>query len=76
KFIKLAASPLSGPFTELYNESIMTGTVPDIFKFFRVTPMFKSGDPCEPGNYRPIAILSSFSKILEKLVYDQLIFYL
>ena len=65
KFIKLAANPLAAPFTKIYNESIMTGSVPDIFKVSRITPILKNGNACEPKNYRPIAVLSSFSKVLE-----------
>ena len=51
----------------------MTGNVPDIFKVSRITP---NGSACEPGNYRPIAVVSSFSKVFEKLEYDQLISFL
>ena len=70
--IKLAAKPLSVPFTKIYNQSILTGVVPNILKVSQVTPVYKSGDVTNPGNYRPISILSPFSKILEKLVYNQL----
>ena len=47
-----------------------------INKISRITPVYKSGPVTELGNYRPIAIISPFSKILEKLIYDQLIFFL
>ena len=76
KFIKLAADHLAMPFSKIYNESIVTGNVPDAFKVSRITPIFKNGSACEPGNYRPIAVISSFSKVFEKLVYDQLISFL
>ena len=56
----------------IYNESINTGIVPDILKISRVTPIFKSERATNPNNYRPISTLSSFSKVLERLVYDQL----
>ena len=36
KFIKMAASSLASPFPKIYNESIETGIVPDIFKFSRI----------------------------------------
>ena len=39
----------------------------------KVTSIFKNGATTHPSNYRPIAILSPFSKILEKIVYAQLI---
>ena len=70
--IKIASNLLSTPLTNLFNESIESGIVPDIFKISKVTPVFKSGAVTDPGNYRPIAVLSPFAKILERLVYNQL----
>lgn len=52
--IKIAAEPLSVPFTQIYNQSIQTGVVPNILKVSQVTPVYKSGDVTDPGNYRPI----------------------
>ena len=51
----------------------MTGIVADIIKVSRITPILKNGSTCEPGNYRLIAVISSFSKVFEKLLCDQLI---
>ena len=62
------------PFSKIYNESIMTGIVADyIFKIPRISPILKNGSTCEPGNYRLIAFISSFRKVFEKLLCDQLI---
>ena len=74
KLIKIASEPLSLPFTYtcIYNQSIANGIVPDLFKISRVTPIYKSGEVTDTGNYRPIATLSSFSKVLERLIYNQL----
>jgi len=48
----------------LFNNSIESGIFPVVFKISKVT---------DPGNYRPIAVLSPFAKkILERLVYNQL----
>ena len=70
--IKIASNLLSTPLTNLFNESIESGIVRDIFKISKVTPVFKTGAVTDPGNYRPIAVLSPFAKILERLVYNQL----
>lgn len=35
-------------------------------------PKYKSGDVTDTGNYRPIATLSPFTNVLERLIYDQL----
>ena len=72
KLIKIAAEPLSKPLTFIYNQSITTGIVPDAFKISQVMPIYKSGDVTDTSNYRPIATLSPFTKVLERLIYDQL----
>ena len=51
---------------------IIQGIVPNVLKVLRVTPIFKSRDAADAANYRPIAVLSPFSKILGKSFNDQL----
>ena len=72
KLIKYASLELSKPSSYIYNLSIMQGVVPNILKVSRVTPVYKNGLTTDPTNYRPIALLSPFSKILEKIISDQL----
>ena len=72
KMITIACKSLSKPFTFIFNQSISTGVVPNILKVSRVTPAYKNGIMTNPNNYRPIATLSPFSKILEKIVFNQL----
>ena len=38
----------------------------------RVAAIFKSGKRCDSNNYRPISVLSIFSRVFEKIVHDQL----
>ena len=72
KLIKIAAHPLSIPLTYFYKQSLQSGIVPDILKVSQIAPVYKGGDATDPGNYRPIATLSPFSKMLEHLIYNQL----
>ena len=55
------------PFQHICNLSFKTGSVPDAMKIAKVIPLFKSGDKHFFTNYRPVALLPQFSKILEKL---------
>ena len=45
-------------------------------KIAKIVPVYKSGDKNDLNNYRPISILSSLSKIFEKIVYTRLIKFL
>ena len=60
----------------IFNLSLSEGNFPSDWKNARVSPIFKSGNREECGNYRPISILSAISKIFEKIVFDQLNQYL
>ena len=65
--IKNIIASVSEPFHHICNLSFKTGTVPDAMKIAKVIPLFKSGDKQLFTNYRPVALLPQFSKILEKL---------
>ena len=54
RLIKIASEQLSVPFTFIYNKSVTSGVVPDVFKTSRVTPIYKNGNITDPNNYRPI----------------------
>ena len=51
---------------------LQTGVFPEEVKIARVTLIFKGGEISDLGNYRPISVLSCFSKILEKNMYNRL----
>ena len=52
--------------------SIQTGIVPDALKLAKIIPIHKSNARDELTNYRPISLLNSISKILEKLAHKRL----
>ena len=56
----------------LVNKTLTTGIFPNSLKTARVVPVFKEGQSSEPLNYRPISILSTLSKIYEKVIYNRL----
>lgn len=74
--LKQCISSISNPLTYVINQSLRYGIFPEKLKFGIIKPLFKKGDAKEVSNYRPIALLSAFSKIFEKVVYLRLIKYL
>ena len=50
--------------------------LPDKLKIAKVIPIFKKDDSSLFKNYRPISLLPTFSKVLEKTIYSQLYAYL
>lgn len=63
-------------FTYIVNTCIERGVFPDAFKKAVLVPIYKTGNKNSIDNYRPIAILSTFSKIFEKIVNSRLCSYL
>ena len=72
KYIKLSVNVIAPILTNFYNHCITTGCFPDILKIAEVIPLYKSGSKNLCSNYRPISILSPFSKIFEKCLHIQL----
>ncbi len=54
------------------NTSLTTGVFPQVWKHALVIPLFKKGDQESVNNYRPISLLPVLSKIVEKIVSNQL----
>ena len=71
--IKQNISILVKPITHLINCSIQNGMFPDELKLAKVIPIFKAGDKKNISNYRPISVLSVFSKVFERIMYEHLI---
>ena len=55
---------------------IATARFPMEWKVARVTPFFKKGQRTMLDNYRPISILPVVSKLMERILYDQMYDYL
>ena len=62
----------------LFNKSLRTGYFPNSFRIAEITPILKKSirDPTIPGNYRPISNLQFISKVLERVVNEQLMLHL
>ena len=47
------------------NLSIQKGIYPLKLKHAKIVPVYKDGDELDPGNYRPICLLSNINRIFE-----------
>ena len=61
---------------KIFNETLTLGIFPENMKISKVTPIVKSGRKklllIKGTSYTPIPVLSCFSKILERIMYNRL----
>lgn len=76
RFLKMAMTEILPVITHLVNLCFSSGIFPSLFKESLVTAIHKGGDKEDVSNYRPISVLPSISKILEKLINKRLLNYL
>ena len=58
--------------SELINQAVKNGVYPRCLKTAKVIPLHKGGSKLNPGNYRPISLLSNINKIFEKVLHLRL----
>ena len=66
---------ISRPLSIIINQSLCSGIFPSKLKLAKVIPLYKKEDQRVFGNYRPISLLSSISKICEKVAFKQILEY-
>ena len=71
KLLKMIINEIAPVLSHIFNRSLLSGIVPLQLKIAKVNPIFKFGNQIFT-NYRPISILPSISKILEKIMYTRL----
>ena len=74
--IKAIYEELKRPLFYIFDKSLKSGIVSDKIKIAKVFPIYKSEKKHALSNYRPISVLSCFSKILEIIMYNRLYNYL
>lgn len=69
KMLIAVKSEIARPLCMLFNKSLKQQIFPFDWKIANVIPLYKKGDKSMASNYRPVALLSCVSKVLEKIVY-------
>lgn len=68
KILKQVKNSVAAPLTFLINKSFETGIFPQKLKFAIIKPVFKKGNRSDVTNFRPISLLSTFSKVYESIM--------
>ena len=74
--LKIIVEDIAPALTHVINLSITSMVFPNVWKLAKLVPLLKKGDPLCPSNYRPVALLSVLSKVLEKVVFMQVVEYM
>ena len=69
--LKEIIAQIAEPLSMIFNQSLQTGEFPSDMKLAEVVPLYKSKEHYLESNYRPISLLTTISKILEKVVYKR-----
>jgi hypothetical protein len=72
RLMKLSMSYIISPLHYICNRALSTGIFSAGLKYLQIHPIYKKGEEVEISNYRPISVLTSFSKIFEKVIFDRL----
>ena len=72
KLLKIISHQISIPFCMIINDSFLPGIFPNKLKIAKVIALYKKDSRDNPTNYRPISLLSVFSKLIKKIMYKRL----
>ena len=73
KLLRLAYNELTIPLTSMINGCMKCNIFPDNMKLSELSPSYKKSDNLMEGNYRPVSMLTTVSKLYESLMNDQLL---
>ena len=78
KLVRMSADLLKTPFTNILKFYIAKFNYPDKMKMARVTPVYKSpknGSRLDKTCYRPVSVLTTFSKVFERFILNSMLEY-
>ena len=68
--LKLLAEDIVDTYTLSFPASLKQGTLPEDWKTAKIIPLFKKGNKFMPENYRPVSLTSISCKLLEHIIYS------
>ena len=71
--LKLLAPVIKKPIKIIFDASLESGIVPDLWKKGIVKAIYKKGAKSDPGNYRPISLTSILCKVMEKIIRERIV---
>ena len=72
RLTKEIKSCIAEPLKTIINKSFTEGTFPKCLKQANVVPLYKKKARTDPTNYRPVSLLNSLSKVIEKVIYRRI----
>ena len=72
KVLKASMNIISPSLCDIFTTAISSNQFIDDLKIAKVTAVFKAGERDNLNNYRPISVLPTIARVLEKLIYKQL----
>ena len=76
RVLKAGFPAVGGILLHIINSCLIHSDYPSSWKHSLIHPIFKTGDPSDPSNFRPISIIPTISKVVERVVQRQLYHYL
>lgn len=73
RLLKYCKEEVCSPLAAIINSSFCSGTFPELLKTSKIIPLYKKGPTEKVESYRPISLVSTFSKIIEKIVSERLV---
>ena len=72
RMIKLCTNSITHPLILIFQNSMATGTFVNQWNRANIVPIHKKNDKQMVSNYRPVSLLPIFSKVFEKLIFNEL----